>query len=90
MTIREFYNSTTWKKQRKYKLQSNNYICDKCGLIATEVHHKIKLTETNVDDINISMNSNNLECLCRDCHNKLTHGKDNKTRFDVNGNLLPY
>lgn len=90
MTIREFYNSAAWKKQRKYKLQLNNYLCDKYRLLATEVHHKIKLTEMNVNDSNISLNIDNLECVCRTCHNKITHTKSSKSRFDEEGNLLPY
>jgi 5-methylcytosine-specific restriction endonuclease McrA len=45
MTIREFYNSSIWQKQRKYKMQQENYCCARCGGVAEDVHHKITLTE---------------------------------------------
>lgn len=35
-----------------------------------EVHHIIHLTAENVNDPYISLNENNLETLCRDCHQK--------------------
>ena len=72
MTIREFYNSYAWQKQRQYKMRLENYKCASCGGVAEDVHHKIRLTEENVNDVNVSMNLDNLECLCRACHNKET------------------
>lgn len=33
-------------------------------------HHKIELTEDNVDDPVISLNPDNIEIICHDCHNK--------------------
>ncbi len=55
-----------------------------------EVHHKIHLTPANVDDDEISINSENLILLCTKCHNK-EHGRfASKTdyKFDKNGNLI--
>lgn len=73
MTIIEFYNSSIWQKQRKYKIHQENYRCASCGGVARDVHHKITLTEANVNGIDVSLNLDNLECLCRRCHNKETH-----------------
>lgn len=87
MTIREFYNSHAWQKQRKYKMQLENYRCARCGGVAEDVHHKITLTDTNVNNQEIAMNLDNLECLCRTCHNKETHGKTTNYLFDSNGDL---
>ncbi|HHW69482.1 MAG TPA: HNH endonuclease, partial [Tenericutes bacterium] len=42
----------------------------------------------NVNDFNISMNLDNLECLCRDCHNKETHSVKVNYFFDKNGDLI--
>ena len=88
MTIREFYNSSIWQKQRKYKMQLENYRCARCGGLAEDVHHKITLTEHNVNDFNVSLYLENLECLCRRCHNKETHGKKDKYEYDSSGDLV--
>lgn len=88
MTIREFYNSSLWQKQRKYKMQQENYRCVRCGGVAEDVHHKITLTEQNVNCLNISLDLDNLECLCRRCHNKETHGRKNEYIFDSHGYLI--
>lgn len=88
MTIREFYNSSAWQKQRKYKMLQENYKCARCGGLAVDVHHKATLTESNVNDFNVSMNLDNLECLCRDCHNKETHGNKVMYKFNEQGNPI--
>jgi 5-methylcytosine-specific restriction protein A len=88
MNIRKFYNSYKWQKQRKYKLELENYRCNRCGGLAVDVHHKITLTNKNVNDFNISMNLDNLECLCRDCHNKETHGNKVNYSFNADGDLV--
>lgn len=40
------------------------------GLVtpAEIVHHKIPLTDNNINDLNISLSWNNLQALCRQCH----------------------
>lgn len=88
MKIRKFYNSSIWQKQRKYRLQMDNYRCARCGGVAVDVHHKIKLTEENISNLEISMYLDNLESVCRKCHNKETHGKKNDYMFDECGNLI--
>jgi len=88
MTIKEFYSSATWQKQRKYKMQQENYRCNRCDGVAEDVHHKITLTEHNVNDYEVSLNLDNLECLCRRCHNKETHGKKDEYMFDNDGDLI--
>lgn len=89
-----FYNSTLWKKQRKYILQRDNFMCTEkgCRHPATEVHHIIELTKENINDINISLNENNLRSLCHDCHTRITaemksgiHGILPRVIFDKNG-----
>ena len=35
-----------------------------------EVHHKIRLTPENIKDPQVALNWNNLELLCKDCHNQ--------------------
>lgn len=69
----EFYKSWPWRKCRESYLASVGSLCERClakGLIvpATQVHHKIKLTPENMDDPAITLNHDNLEALCMDCH----------------------
>ena len=65
-------------------------LCERClarGLIrqGDEVHHKIRLTPENINDPNISLNWENLEMLCKDCHEK-EHDR-RRWRADANGNV---
>lgn len=63
-----FYHSKEWEAVRKYCLLRDNYLCVRCGNPAEEVHHKIHLSPENINDITITLNPDNLTCLCRDCH----------------------
>jgi len=90
-SIKPFYDSKEWKNVRNQKMLSVNYRCEKCFGIAEEVHHIIEIKENNKNDSNITLNSNNLVALCKECHNKV-HGRFNKSRiqFDSSGNLIKY
>ena len=105
---KDFYNSKAWKRVRKTVWLKQNLLCNRChkpvyvdklsewipkrdrrtGI----VHHKEYLTDVNVYDDNISLNEENLEGICKECHEK-EHHKDVSTRenymFDENGNLIP-
>jgi 5-methylcytosine-specific restriction endonuclease McrA len=78
-----------WQVARQIKYQEQNGKCERCGRVGEEVHHKIRLTVDNVKDPTVSINQDNLELLCKDCHNKehkrFTKGKE----FDSDGNLIP-
>ena len=56
------------------------------------VHHKTYLNDINVNDPNISLNWDNLEYLCIECHNKEHMTKNIEVRddvkFDVDGNII--
>ena len=97
-----FYNSKEWKVVREYVLKRDNYLCTKCDNPAEEVHHIKHLTPENITDINITLNPDNLICLCKDCHFaihkadkihgiKQTHNSfdcNNEYEFDENGYLI--
>ncbi len=89
--LESLYNSKEWKKIRLYKLASVDYRCERCGGIAVEVHHKIKITPENRYNSDVTLNQDNLEAICIECHNE-EHGrfKKNHIRFDKEGNLAPY
>ena len=50
---------------------------DKAGYI---VHHKTILTRENISDPDISLNHNNLEYVCKDCHDLFDGHGLNKTK----------
>ena len=85
-----FYNSRAWKDTREYCLLRDHYACVLCGRAAEEVHHKIRLTQTNIIDPNITLNPDNLISLCHDCHMK-QHSLDlidYPYEFDASGQLV--
>ena len=89
-----FYTSAPWIKTRKAYAKSKGNLCERClkkGLIvpAQIVHHKIYLTDENIENPEIALNWNNLECLCKSCH-ELEHSKTKK-RFTVDqyGRVFP-
>jgi 5-methylcytosine-specific restriction endonuclease McrA len=92
---KQFYNSKQWKDVRSIYIDSVHGLCERCskdnqivpGLI---VHHKIRLTAKNIKDPNISLNTNNFELLCIDCHNQEHMGKKEIRDyvFDDDGQLI--
>lgn len=104
---KDFYNSKVWKDVRKTIWLKQNCLCARCHLpvyvdgisewISKEnrrtgiVHHKIHLDNINVYDDEISLNEDNLEGLCIECHNQ-EHNPITSTReeyaFDEYGNLV--
>lgn len=104
---KDFYNSKAWKTVRKNVWIKQNLLCNRCykpvyvdglseyipkGKRRTGiVHHKNYLDDSNIYDDNITLNEENLEGLCKECH-ELEHHQDISTRkeyfFDENGYLI--
>lgn len=90
-----FYQSGAWRKCRKDYLKSKFGLCERCGKAALIVHHKKYLTPKNINDPNITLNHDNLEALCKECHDK-EHEWNKKEKevlneglvFDEDGNIL--
>lgn len=83
--VARFYNSPQWKKVRQaYRISKHN-ICERCGGIGYYVHHKTYINKSNIFNPDVTLNFDNLELLCKDCHNK-EHFEQNE--FDADGNLL--
>ena len=90
---RKFYASVAWKETRKAYRKSQGGLCERCkakGLITPGeiVHHKTHLTPENINDEIITLNWNNLELLCRQCHEEEHHNgkyivKRRKRRYEV-------
>lgn len=104
---KDFYNSKAWKIVRKNIWIKQNLLCNRCkkpvyvdGLSdylpkqyrrTGIVHHKKYLDNSNVYDDSITLDENNLEGLCKECHEK-EHHQDEVTRlgyeFDEEGNII--
>ena len=86
-----FYNSKKWKDLRLMVCQTRHWTCDECGEYGDQVHHIIEITPDNIDDPNVTLNENNLQLLCEECHNsKRREVKDieDGLKFDENGDLI--
>lgn len=70
-----FYKTTAWKSCREAYASSVGGLCEKCyaagRIVPGEiVHHKVHLTSANINCPEITLNHDNLQLLCRDCHAK--------------------
>jgi len=86
--LHNFYKSTSWLVARELKIMTVNGLCERCGAIGFEVHHKERLSSDNVTDTSISLNQDNLELLCRECHNKEHKRFSKKISFNEDGDLV--
>lgn len=87
-----FYKGKSWRQCREAFFVSQHGICQRCGAPGKIVHHKKEITPTNITDPNVTLNWDNLELLCQDCHNREHHGSGEVVAaglmFDANGNLV--
>lgn len=86
-TIRQFYNSKEWQRCRTSYTKKAKGLCERClkkGIVQVgeEVHHKTRLTNENVNNPMISLNFDNLELLCKNCHHE-EHDKVQGRRYRV-------
>jgi 5-methylcytosine-specific restriction endonuclease McrA len=87
-----FYNSAAWQHCRDAYIEHVHGLCERCHRPGWIVHHKCYLSPANIEDPDVTLNFDNLEYLCQDCHN-LEHGSvDHKSvkdglYFDENGDL---
>lgn len=64
---KKFYASREWRMLSARYLQIKKYRCERCGNIATQVHHQEYITTSKGWEQRLDIN--NLEALCLDCHN---------------------
>ena len=86
--VEKFYKSKQWKKKRASYIAYRNGRCERCPSAGVIVHHKQYITKDNVHDPNITLNFDNLELLCRKCHNQEHFADDIPYEFDEEGNLV--
>ena len=95
---KSFYNSKAWKNTRQAYYESKQGLCELCGQPADEVHHKIFIKPSNIGNTDITLNWDNLQCLCRSCHssiheraysiNRVKQPTANGLEFDEDGNII--
>ena len=96
--VEAFYVSWTWRKCRKAFANSKGNLCERClkrGIIEAgskdrplEVHHKIQLTAENVTDPKVALNWDNLELLCKTCHDQEKERKEKRWRIGPDGRVI--
>ena len=89
---RYFYSSKRWKVCRAAYAKSKRNLCEVClekGLFvpAVIVHHKIELTPENINDPNVTLNWDNLQCVCRDCHAQIHDRRQLRYTIDELGRV---
>ena len=77
----DFYRSKEWEAFRRViiaqRTDQDGFVhCAMCGKPILHrydliIHHKRELDEVNVNDAMISLNPDNVECVCFRCHNKV-------------------
>lgn len=94
---KRFYKSAAWQKCRRSYIANVFGLCEHCSAAGRTrpgyiVDHIIELTPENINNPDITLNHENLQYLCLECHNRKTFRKIGPTRdglrFDENGNLV--
>lgn len=91
-----FYGTEAWKQCRIEFRKAKGGLCERClarGIINAgsrkcplQVHHKIRLTTENINDPSVTLNWDNLELLCKDCH-EAEHRRKTDMRTDAFGHV---
>lgn len=82
-----FYKSKQWQKVRDLCIRRAGGLCERCqqegSIKAAVVAHHIKpITRQNITDPSITLNLDNLQALCWDCH-AAVHATAPRKRYKV-------
>jgi len=87
--LKLFYGRSAWIKCRKAFFASKFGLCEQCGSKGEEVHHKDPITAWDtVNNPEKCYSWNNLELLCRKCHEQTRARHDDELKFDANGDIV--
>lgn len=96
---KKFYNSKKWERCRdsfiEERVMIDGGLCEVCQEVPGYiVHHKIILTEKNINNPDIALSWDNLQYVCKKCHDKFEgHGVGHKVNayciFDDDGQPIP-
>ena len=89
-----FYRSAAWIKCRlsyiAKRKATDGGLCEHCRkALGYIVDHIIELTPYNINDPAISLNHDNLQYLCLECHNRKTFRIGNSYILTDDGDILP-
>lgn len=87
------YKSKRWQDTRNAYASSVGGLCELClakGYIVPGeiVHHKIHITPDNINDPYVTLNWDNLQLVCRDCHAQIHLGTEKRYRVDEMGRVV--
>ena len=90
----QFYSSKAWQHCREGYRKSKQGLCEQClkagrieaGII---VHHKVHISPNNIHIPEVTLNYDNLELLCRQCHSNMHTGKVKRYKVDAVGRIAP-
>ncbi len=95
--VESFYTSRKWRTCRTSFANAKGNLCERClkrGIIEPgskdrplETHHKIPLTADNINDPKVTLNWDNLELLCKSCHDQERERKQKRWRCDEFGHV---
>ena len=95
--VERFYTTWAWRRCRKAFAESKGNLCEKClkrGIIEAgskdrplEVDHKTPLSHENYKDPKVSLNWDNLELLCKACHEKERERMPKRWRIAPDGSV---
>ena len=96
--VEAFYVTWKWRNCRNAYAKSKGNLCERClkkGIIEAgskkrplEVHHKIPLTDDNINNPEITLNWNNLELLCKDCHDEERERRQKRWTVGPDGRVI--
>ena len=86
---KKFYSSKAWQDCRNEYMKHAHFLCENClrkGIYkpAAIVHHIEELTPMNIDKPEIALGFDNLEAVCRECHDEYhdNHGRWSKVNAE--------
>ena len=90
---RTFYSSKAWKDTRTAYAKYRHNLCELClakgiykpGVI---VHHKIHIDPQTINDPTVTLNWDNLQLVCRDCHAMIHDRRQRRYKFDEMGRII--
>lgn len=88
----KFYSSKAWQHTRQAYKKSVGGLCEVCfekGIYKAGhiVHHKVHITPDNINDPFITLNWDNLQLVCRECHEAIHTRKKKRYKIDELGRV---
>lgn len=89
----QFYSSKAWQRTRTAYAKSKHNLCEIClskciikpGVI---VHHKVHIDPDTINDPNVTLDWNNLQLVCRDCHAEIHDRRQRRYKIDEMGHVV--